>query len=109
MVKYTDNILKAFATSASLVMVTTASILFFHFPASGSFCVGAGSVVYSMFLYGDTLPPGLLPPGLRPATPPLPSLALLGSSSSSDGKGSDDEEASGGDSDPLMGPAAHRR
>jgi len=51
-VKYTDNILKAFATSASLVAVSVASIFFFNFPLSAQFVMGAALVIYSMFLYG---------------------------------------------------------
>jgi len=63
-VKYTDNILKAFATSAALVAVSVVSTLFFNFPISRLFAAGAAFVVYSMFLYGDLVHPILLPPGL---------------------------------------------
>ena len=63
-VKYTDNILKAFATSAALVAVSVASVFYFNFPASPLFVIGAATVLYSMFLYGDLVPPRLVPPGL---------------------------------------------
>jgi UDP-sugar transporter A1/2/3 len=52
MKRYTDNILKAFATSASLVAVSVFSVLFFNFPLSAQFVLGAALVIYSMFLYG---------------------------------------------------------
>jgi UDP-galactose transporter len=55
-VKYTDNILKAFATSASLVAVSVISVIFFNFPAPPLFLFGTTLVVYAMFLYGDILP-----------------------------------------------------
>ena len=41
MVKYADNILKAFATSCSLVGVSVISALFFDFPVTMFFAVGA--------------------------------------------------------------------
>mmetsp|Transcript_58138 Transcript_58138/g.131738 ORF Transcript_58138/g.131738 Transcript_58138/m.131738 type:complete len:397 (-) Transcript_58138:142-1332(-) len=65
-VKYTDSILKAFATSVALVSVSVTSIAFFNFPLSTGFALGAALVVYATFCYGDLLPPKLLPPCLLP-------------------------------------------
>ena len=54
-VKYADNILKAFATSCSVVGVFVVSALFFGFPVSSLFVGGTALVIYAMFLYGDML------------------------------------------------------
>lgn len=52
-VKYTDNILKAFATSVAIVLASFVSILFFNFPVRSLFFFGAAGVIYAIFLYGD--------------------------------------------------------
>lgn len=54
-VKYADNILKAFATSVAIIVVALISHVFFAFELSGLFFAGAAGVVYSIFLYGDLL------------------------------------------------------
>ena len=54
-VKYADNILKAFATSVAIIVVSLISHFFFAFEPSGLFFVGGAGVVYAIFLYGDLL------------------------------------------------------
>ena len=54
-VKYADNILKAFATSCSLVGVAIISVFFFDFPTSAMFVSGVVVVMYAVFLYGDLI------------------------------------------------------
>ena len=54
-VKYTDNILKIFSTSVSIILVCATSILFLGFPTSILFFVGATLTVLSIFLYGEII------------------------------------------------------
>ena len=76
-IKYADNILKAFATSVAILVIALVSSLFFGFALSGLFFMGAAGVISSIFLYGDLLkdlgPCGKSLPWLggqeRPSTP----------------------------------------
>lgn len=52
-IKYADNILKAFATSVSILVVSLVSAAFFGFELSPLFFLGGAGVVYAIFLYGD--------------------------------------------------------
>ena len=62
-VKYADNILKGFATSAAIIVSCCASIVFFSFHLSLHFIVGAGLVMTSVYMYGKySAPPNLKPP-----------------------------------------------
>jgi len=54
-VKYTDNILKAFSTSVAILITSAVSVMFFSFPLKTMFVFGAAGVVYAIFLYGDML------------------------------------------------------
>uniref|UniRef100_A0A7S1TRQ5 CMP-sialic acid transporter n=1 Tax=Phaeomonas parva TaxID=124430 RepID=A0A7S1TRQ5_9STRA len=54
-VKYADNILKAFATSVGILLTSLLSYLFFDFNVNTLFLLGALFVVYSIFLYGNML------------------------------------------------------
>jgi len=57
-VKYADNILKGFATSAAIVLSCIASMYFFDFALSLQFTVGAALVISSVFMYSKfALPP----------------------------------------------------
>ncbi len=57
-VKYADNILKGFATSASIVISCIASIFLFNFQLSFQFCLGAGLVMIAVYIYSKfTLQP----------------------------------------------------
>ncbi|XP_030767753.1 UDP-N-acetylglucosamine transporter isoform X2 [Sitophilus oryzae] len=51
-VKYADNILKGFATSLAIVISCIGSIYLFGFVLSFQFVIGAGFVIFSIFLYG---------------------------------------------------------
>ncbi|XP_064633603.1 UDP-galactose translocator-like isoform X2 [Lineus longissimus] len=55
-VKYADNILKGFATSAAIVISCVASIYFFDFQLSVQFMFGAGGVMVSIYLYSRFIP-----------------------------------------------------
>lgn len=77
-IKYADNILKNFASAASIVTVAIISTSFYNFTLSPMFYLGASGLMYSILLYGDALRdlPGcnLLPPALggkshRPCCP----------------------------------------
>ena len=62
-VKYADNILKGFATSAAIIVSCCASMIFFSFQLSLQFIVGAGLVMTSVYMYGRYS----APPNLKPA------------------------------------------
>ncbi|KAI9322624.1 nucleotide-sugar transporter-domain-containing protein [Dichotomocladium elegans] len=51
-VKYADNISKAFATSVSIILSTSISFYFFEFQPSLFFVVGAIMVIFATVLYG---------------------------------------------------------
>lgn len=52
-IKYADNILKAFATSISIVVISIVSSVFYSFQPSLLFFAGTIGVVYAVFLYGN--------------------------------------------------------
>jgi len=51
-VKYADNILKGFATSAAIILSCIISIYFFNFQLSIQFVGGATLVMISVYMYG---------------------------------------------------------
>ena len=55
-VKYADNILKGFATSASIIISCIVSLYFFDFQLSIQFSVGATLVMVSVYLYSKYAP-----------------------------------------------------
>ena len=58
-IKYSDNILKAFATSISIVLSFIASVILFNFRVTPSFLVGGSTVLAATWLYNqpdDKLP-----------------------------------------------------
>ena len=60
-VKYADNILKGFATSAAIVISCIASMYFFDFQISVQFVVGATLVMLSVYMYSKFVPTQTLP------------------------------------------------
>ncbi|KAI5119738.1 hypothetical protein M0805_008668 [Coniferiporia weirii] len=52
-IKYSDNILKAFATSLSIVLSFLASVVLFNFHITPSFVVGASTVLAATWLYNQ--------------------------------------------------------
>lgn len=70
-VKYTDNILKGFATSASIVTSSLLSIALFGFEPTGLFMLSASLVIYSMYLYSYQ------PPVINDSKTPDDSLPML--------------------------------
>lgn len=63
-VKYADNILKGFATSAAIVVSCVASMYFFDFQLSLQFTVGAALVMLAVYMYSK-----FVPPPQNPSTP----------------------------------------
>lgn len=55
-VKYADNILKGFATSAAIVLSSIASVYFFDFHMSLQFVIGASFVISAVYMYGKFVP-----------------------------------------------------
>lgn len=56
-VKYTDNILKGFATSASIITSSLLAVALFGFEPSLLFIISVSMVIYSMYLYSYQPPP----------------------------------------------------
>ncbi|ESO99556.1 hypothetical protein LOTGIDRAFT_158650 [Lottia gigantea] len=55
-VKYADNILKGFATSASIVLSCIVSVYFFDFHLSIQFVIGASLVMVAVYMYSKYVP-----------------------------------------------------
>ena len=55
-VKYADNILKGFATSAAIVLSSIASVYFFDFHISVQFVIGASMVMAAVYMYSKYVP-----------------------------------------------------
>ncbi|KIK67001.1 hypothetical protein GYMLUDRAFT_216838 [Collybiopsis luxurians FD-317 M1] len=68
-IKYSDNILKGFATSLSIVLSFLASVVLFDFRITPSFIIGASTVLCATWMYNQ-------PPGKEP----LVSIVLNGQS-----------------------------
>ena len=61
-IKYCDNILKGFATSAAIVMSCIASMYFFDFQLTFQFTAGAIMVMSSVYMYSKYVPkPAVVP------------------------------------------------
>ncbi|XP_053378383.1 UDP-galactose translocator-like [Mercenaria mercenaria] len=56
-VKYADNILKGFATSAAIIISCIGSMFFFNFSLSKEFSIGASLVIAATYLYSKYVPP----------------------------------------------------
>jgi len=63
-VKYADNIMKGFATSAAIILSCVASVYFFDYVITLQFTFGTILVILSVYLYGkaDVAPKPKLPP-----------------------------------------------
>lgn len=59
-IKYSDNIMKGFATSLSIVLSFLASVILFDFNITPSFIIGASTVLSATWMYNQ-------PPGKEPA------------------------------------------
>ncbi|KIY74270.1 hypothetical protein CYLTODRAFT_484594 [Cylindrobasidium torrendii FP15055 ss-10] len=57
-IKYSDNILKGFATSLSIVLSFLASVVLFDFHITPSFVIGASTVLCSTWMYNQPAAPG---------------------------------------------------
>ncbi|KAF8623326.1 hypothetical protein AX15_006404 [Amanita polypyramis BW_CC] len=56
-IKYSDNILKGFATSLSIVLSFLASVVLFNFRITPSFCIGATTVLVATWMYNQPTAP----------------------------------------------------
>lgn len=52
-IKYSDNIMKGFATSLSIILSFLASVALFDFTITPSFMIGAGTVLWSTWMYNQ--------------------------------------------------------
>ncbi|KAJ6531595.1 nucleotide-sugar transporter-domain-containing protein [Mycena vulgaris] len=87
-IKYSDNILKGFATSLSIILSSLASVALFHFSITPSFIIGASTVLCATWMYNQ-------PPGQEP----LAIVTLTGSS----GKSTPFPGTPVDSSDPILG------
>jgi solute carrier family 35 (UDP-sugar transporter), member A1/2/3 len=83
-IKYSDNILKGFATSLSIIISSLASVLLFDFRITPSFIIGSTTVLVATWMYNQ--PPGKevlsitnvvntnRPPAFSPTSPSAPIL-----------------------------------
>jgi UDP-sugar transporter A1/2/3 len=55
-IKYSDNILKGFATSLSIIISSLASVMLFNFRITPSFIIGSTTVLVATWMYNQ--PPG---------------------------------------------------
>ncbi|KAF5338718.1 hypothetical protein D9611_013383 [Ephemerocybe angulata] len=82
-IKYSDNILKGFATSLSIVLSFLASVVLFDFHITFSFIVGASTVLAATWMYNQPERPASPPPlfvlsSSEPSTAlPTPSDSLV--------------------------------
>ena len=61
-VKYADNILKGFATSAAIILSCIASMYFFDFQLTFQFSVGAAFVIAAVYIYRRFIPATVVQP-----------------------------------------------
>lgn len=61
-IKYADNILKGFATSAAIILSCIASIYLFDFQLSPQFLVGTCFVMTSVYMYSKYVPVAVVDP-----------------------------------------------
>ncbi|KAJ7264952.1 nucleotide-sugar transporter-domain-containing protein [Mycena haematopus] len=57
-IKYSDNILKGFATSLSIILSFLASVALFHFRITPSFIIGSTTVLCATWMYNQPPPTG---------------------------------------------------
>ncbi|KAF6765279.1 nucleotide-sugar transporter-domain-containing protein [Ephemerocybe angulata] len=80
-IKYSDNILKGFATSLSIVISFIASVALFHFQVSPTFMLGSSIVLAATYLYNTPTPFNRLVPSSPPQStqwpPSLPNDAKM--------------------------------
>ncbi|KAF5347953.1 hypothetical protein D9756_010189 [Leucocoprinus leucothites] len=75
-IKYSDNILKGFATSLSIVLSFLASVVLFDFHITWSFVIGASTVLTATWMYNQ-------PPGKEPISIVLTGSSVTGTSNGS--------------------------
>jgi len=88
-IKYSDNILKGFATSLSIVLSFLASVALFDFRITLSFVIGASTVLAATWMYNQPTPPSSTLPSAAssPVTKEF-SIVLNDPSPTSSGKSS---------------------
>ncbi|KAI0707725.1 nucleotide-sugar transporter-domain-containing protein [Earliella scabrosa] len=87
-IKYSDNILKGFATSLSIVLSFLASVVLFGFQITPTFLIGATVVLVATWMYNQppgkelvaitSVIPGKVPSPSFPGTPVSPDAPILG-------------------------------
>jgi UDP-sugar transporter A1/2/3 len=93
-IKYSDNILKGFATSLSIILSSLASVALFHFSITPSFIIGASTVLCATWMYN------------QPADTPALTLTIAAGSS---GKSTPFPGTPVDASDPILGHFGSKR
>ncbi|KAF7337913.1 UDP-galactose transporter [Mycena venus] len=88
-IKYSDNILKGFATSLSIILSFLASVALFHFRITPSFIIGATTVLCATWMYNQ-------PPGQEP-------LAIVTLTTSASGRSTPFPGTPVDSTDPILG------
>lgn len=89
-IKYSDNILKGFATSLSIVFSFLASVALFDFRITPSFVIGASTVLGATWMYN------------QPQSQPQPTPQEMAPRISISKMGMSESESEGGSSSPLL-------
>ena len=89
-IKYSDNIMKGFATSLAIILSSLASVFLFDFPITLPFLIGSSTVLVATWMYNQ--PPGKEPLSIvvngisRPSSPILGQFPTLQRNNSFSGK-----------------------
>ncbi|PFH51702.1 hypothetical protein AMATHDRAFT_80138 [Amanita thiersii Skay4041] len=82
-IKYSDNIMKGFATSLSILLSFLASVILFDFRMTPSFCIGATTVLVATWMYNQPAPPKDVTIGGAPGDKDAPVFVLNNSNGKS--------------------------
>ncbi|WVQ73939.1 hypothetical protein IAR50_003520 [Cryptococcus sp. DSM 104548] len=81
-IRYSDNIMKGFATSLSIVISFMASVALFSYPITLTFVLGASTVLFATYSYNAPAPANSLAPrtsiAVAPGSPITTSAPILG-------------------------------
>ncbi|WVN88603.1 uncharacterized protein L203_103814 [Cryptococcus depauperatus CBS 7841] len=79
-IKYSDNIMKGFATSLSIIISFLASVALFSYPITLTFVIGASIVLFATYSYNSPAqnPPSRAAVAVAPDSPILTSAPIIG-------------------------------
>ncbi|ODO06398.1 solute carrier family 35 (UDP-sugar transporter), member A1/2/3 [Cryptococcus wingfieldii CBS 7118] len=81
-IRYSDNIMKGFATSLSIIISFMASVALFSYPITLTFVLGASTVLFATYSYNAPTPANAIAPrtsiAVAPGSPITTSAPILG-------------------------------